>query len=185
MFKFCPSCSSEKITFKEGKLFRCPDCDFVYYHNIAAANGCLVIVPEDDSTERILFLLRKREPSKGKLDLPGGFVDIGEGVFEGLYREMREELGWTPPVPQGASLSDVFNLFASFPNVYKYKNIDYNTCDMYFTIRAPGLKIEDLHLEEDEVTGALLLKPEEIDLEKLAFSSTRKAVETYLNKKQK
>ena len=184
MFKYCPSCSSKKIKFEEGKVFRCPDCGFIYYHNIAAANGCLIIVPGTD-TERLLFLVRKREPSKGMLDLPGGFVDIGEGVFEGLYREMKEELGWTPPVPEGGSLTDVFVLLASFPNIYKYKNIDYNTCDMYFTLRAPGLKPEDLRLEEEEVDGALFLKPEEIDLNRLAFSSTRKAVETYLRKSGK
>jgi len=193
MFKYCPSCSSEKISFNEGKFFRCPDCDFIYFHNIAAANGCLIIVPDNPAqlssdnnhNERILFLVRNREPGKGKLDLPGGFVDVGEGIFEGLYREMKEELNWTPPVPEGGSLCDIFKLLASFSNVYKYKNIDYNTCDMYFTIQAPGLKIEDLQIEEDEIKSAVLLKPEEIDLEKLAFTSTRKAVEVYLNKKFK
>ncbi|MCL2264818.1 MAG: NUDIX domain-containing protein [Treponema sp.] len=186
MFKYCPSCSSRKIIFEEGKIFSCPDCGFVYYQNIAAASGCLVIVPDADGNtadDRMLFLVRNREPGKGKLDLPGGFVDTGEGIFEGLYREMQEELGWTPPVPQGAALSDVFTLFASFSNVYKYKNIDYNTCDMYFTIRAPRLKPEDLIVEKDEIAGALFLKRQEIDLDKLAFTSTRRAVEVYLNKK--
>ena len=179
MFKYCPSCASEKIAFEEGKVFRCPDCSFVYYHNIAAANGCLIIIP-DDSGERLVLLKRAKEPGAGKLDLPGGFVDIGEGVLEGLYRELREELGWTPPIPQGASLSDVFTLFASFANTYKYKNIDYNTCDMFFTARAPGLKPEDLRLEEDEVTAALFLKHDEIDLEQIAFKSIRRAVENYI-----
>ena len=180
MFKYCPSCSSQKITFKEGKVFNCPDCDFVYFHNIAAANGCLIIVPEG-SKERLVLLERNREPGKGKLDLPGGFVDAGEGVMEGLYRELREELSWTPPIPEGGSLSDVFTMFASFSNTYKYKNIDYNTCDMFFTVRAPGLKPEDLHLEEDEVSAVLFLKPEEIDFDKIAFKSIRRAIETYLS----
>ncbi|MCL2209136.1 MAG: NUDIX domain-containing protein [Treponema sp.] len=181
MFKYCPSCASKKFTFEEGKVFRCADCGLVYFQNIAAATGCLIIVPDDE--ERLVLLERNKEPGKGMLDLPGGFVDIGEGVLEGLCRELKEELGWTPPIPEGAALCDIFTLFASFPNKYRYKNIDYNTCDMYFTIRAPGLKPEDLNIEEEEISGVLFKKPQEVDLSKLAFTSTRKAIEVYLNKK--
>ena len=180
MFNFCPSCASKKITFNEGKFFRCPDCGLVYYHNVAAANGCIIVMPDGDS-ERLVFLVRGKEPGIGKLDLPGGFVDPGEGVLDGLYRELREEINWTPQIPNGAKLSDVFKLFASFSNVYKYKGIDYNTCDMYFSIRAPGLKPEDLRRQETEIADILFLKPDEIDFSRFAFPSTVKAVKTYLN----
>jgi ADP-ribose pyrophosphatase YjhB (NUDIX family) len=185
MFNFCPACASKKITFNEGKVFSCPDCSFIYYHNIAAATGCLICVPEGDKhdrrSDRLVFLVRGKEPAIGKLDLPGGFVDIGEGVIEGLYRELKEEIGWVPPVPKGASLSGIFNLFASFSNIYDYKGIKYNTCDMYFTVHAPGLTPDDLHLEQDEVSAVRFLKPHEIDFSALAFESTRLAVKTYLN----
>ena len=33
------------------------------------------------------------EPEKGRLDLPGGFVEVGEHPRDGLAREAREELG--------------------------------------------------------------------------------------------
>jgi len=178
MFNFCPSCASKKINFEEGKVFRCPDCGFVYYHNIAAATGCLISVPSDDG-ERLVFLARGKEPAVGLLDLPGGFVDVGEGVFEGLYRELREEIGWTPPIPPGKSLADVFKLFASFSNVYDYKSVKYNTCDMYFSVSAPGLRLEDLRLEQAEIAGACFLKQEEIDFSRFAFESTRRAVKAY------
>jgi ADP-ribose pyrophosphatase YjhB (NUDIX family) len=194
MFTFCPSCASKKLTFEEGKFFRCPDCGFVYFHNVAAATGCVIVVPEETSAEaqdtdilsvkksdRIVFLVRAKEPALGKLDLPGGFVDPGEGVLDGLYRELREEINWTPPVPDGAKLSDIFKLFASFPNVYNYKDINYNTCDMYFFIRAPGLKPEDLRMEKTEIADIRFLKPDEIDFSEFAFPSTRQAVKTYLN----
>ena len=180
MFNFCPSCASKKIKFEEGKVFRCPDCGFVYYHNIAAATGCIISVPQTDGAERLVFLVRGKEPAVGKLDLPGGFVDVGEGALEGLYRELKEEIGWTPPVPDGAALSSVFKLFASFSNVYEYKSVKYNTCDMYFSISAPGLKPEDLRLEQAEVAGVLFLKPEEIDFNRFAFESTKQAVKSYL-----
>ena len=174
MFNYCPGCASKNITFNEGKVFRCPDCGFTYYHNIAAATGCLITVPDSEGNkdERLVFLVRGKEPAVGKLDLPGGFVDIGEGVIEGLLRELREEISWTPPSP--------VQLFASFSNVYQYKNIDYNTCDMYFSVSAPGLKPEDLKLEKAEIAGVRFLKPEEIDFSQFAFPSTVKAVKSYL-----
>jgi 8-oxo-dGTP pyrophosphatase MutT (NUDIX family) len=156
----------------------------VYYHNTAAATGCIISIPENASgvcaNERIIFLVRGKEPAKGKLDLPGGFVDPGEGILEGLYRELREEIGWTPPIPEGVPLTAVFTLFASFSNVYPYKNIDYNTCDSYFYLRAPGLREQDLILEQSEITAVRFLRPEDIDYNEIAFNSTRRAVQAYL-----
>ena len=187
MFKFCPMCASEKISFSDGNVFRCPDCGLVYYHNTAAATGCVISVPDVAAGgERLLLLVRGNEPGKGKLDLPGGFVDPGEGVLEGLYREIQEEIGWSPPLTtpewsgKGAPLIEVFTLFASFPNVYLYKNIPYNTCDLYFSLSAPGLREEDLRPRQNEITAIRFLKPEEIDYDEFAFNSTRRAVQAYL-----
>ncbi|MDR0502460.1 MAG: DNA mismatch repair protein MutT, partial [Treponema sp.] len=84
-------------------------------------------------------------------------------------------------VPEGSDLSEIFKLFASFSNVYEYRGINYNTCDMYFTVNAPGLKLEDLHPEQSEIAGICFLKPEEIDFNRFAFPSTLKAVKKYLN----
>jgi len=180
MFNYCPSCASQKIVFSEDKCFRCPDCGFVYYHNIAAATGLLIVVPDTDGEEKLVFTVRKKDPAAGKLDLPGGFVDKGEGVTEGLYRELQEELGWAPVIPDGAALNDVFTLFASFSNVYEYKGINYNTCDMYFLLRAPGLKTDDFRLEQSEISEVRFLKASEIDFSQLAFSSTVQVVKAYL-----
>ena len=180
MFTYCPSCASKNISFEQGKVFRCSDCGFVYYHNVAAATGCIISVPEVSGVQRLVYLVRNRDPMKGKLDLPGGFVDPGEGVLEGLFRELQEEIGWTPPVPSGAPLTGVFKLFASFPNVYPYKNIVYNTCDLFFTVSAPGLREQDLRIERDEISAVRFLKPEEIDYDEIAFESARRAVRAYI-----
>ena len=173
MFQYCPSCGGKNIKVKVNR-YSCPDCAFVYFQNTAAATGCVI-----ESGGRALLLVRGREPASGKLDLPGGFVEPGEGVLEGLQRELREELGWAPPVPPGSSLADVYKLFASFPNTYPYKNVVYNTCDMFFTVSAPGLTEKDIHIEAGEISGFYFLRPDEIKKEDIAFNSIRLAIEAF------
>ncbi|MDR2393971.1 MAG: NUDIX domain-containing protein [Treponema sp.] len=167
MFHFCPSCASPQIQFEGNTRFRCPSCGFVYYHNIAAATGCII-----DTDEGILLLVRAKEPAQGKLDLPGGFVSLGEGVVEGLRRECQEEIGWDPGLH--------FSFFASFPNTYPYWGILYNTCDLFFTLNAPGLHRADLHLEREEIEGIRFIKPSELLMEDLAFDSTRRVMQAFL-----
>ena len=168
MFRYCPACASEKISFEQNKVFRCPDCDFTYYHNIAAATACMV-----RTNAGLLFLIRNREPGKGKLDLPGGFIDPGEGAMDGLRREFMEELGLDIKAEE-------LKLFASFPNIYPYKNISYNTCDLFFYLDAPYLTEKDLQLEKTEISGVQFIKINELDLERIAFESVKKAVRVYL-----
>jgi ADP-ribose pyrophosphatase YjhB (NUDIX family) len=168
MFRYCPSCASTKIRFERDRVFLCPDCGFVFYQNTAAATGCIILVGE-----RILFLERGKEPAKGKLDLPGGFVDPDEGAIEGLRRECREEIGVDP--------GPGFSFLASFPNVYPYKDVTYHTCDFFFTISLPDLTLGDLRLEAREIGGVRLVKPGDVNLDDLAFDSTRRALRAYLD----
>jgi ADP-ribose pyrophosphatase YjhB (NUDIX family) len=177
MFTYCPDCASLKIRFEQEKVFHCPDCGFTYYHNVAAATGCIV-----RANVGLLFIVRGKEPGKGKLDLPGGFVDPGEGAVDGLLREFTEELGIDilSPAWQAGKEGPGLQFLASFPNKYPYKNITYNTCDLFFYIHAPNLTEKDLQLEKAEVTAVRFIKPEELDPEEIAFESIKKAVRVYL-----
>ena len=136
-----------------------------------------------DTGQEVALLVRANEPSKGMLDLPGGFVDPGEGVLEGLMRELREELAWEPSLPPGLPLEEAFTLFASFPNTYPYRDVVYNTCDMFFTILVPDFKKEDLRLDAGEVGGILMVRAQDINLNDMAFDSTRRAMEAFLSYK--
>ena len=182
MWKYCPSCAAGGIRFDGSHKYSCPACGFVFYQNTAAATGCVI-----RGKEGILLLVRGKEPAKGKLDLPGGFVDPGEGALEGLVRELREEIGWTPPdfsvreTPGPGASRPVFELFASFPNTYPYRDTVYHTCDMFFSLDAPDLTEGDLRLEAGEIGGLRFLRPEEIRMEDLAFDSTRRALRAYLD----
>ena len=42
---------------------------------------------------RVLLVQRGREPSKGKWSLPGGVLEVGESLAEGVVREVQEETG--------------------------------------------------------------------------------------------
>jgi ADP-ribose pyrophosphatase YjhB (NUDIX family) len=42
---------------------------------------------------RVLLVRRGREPLKGHWSLPGGMLELGESLVEGVVREIREETG--------------------------------------------------------------------------------------------
>lgn len=42
---------------------------------------------------RVLLVQRGREPLKGKWSLPGGMLELGESLHEGVIREVKEETG--------------------------------------------------------------------------------------------
>jgi ADP-ribose pyrophosphatase YjhB (NUDIX family) len=165
--KYCPECGSANIKFEnEQKLF-CMNCRLVYFQNVAAAVACII-----RAEQGILFVERKKEPGKGKLGMPGGFVNPYEDAVQGIIRECCEEIGFNPG-------PDV-KFLASFPNIYLYKNIIYHTCDLYFTVSAPTLKLADLQIDSKETAGIWFIEPENIIFENIAFDSARKALKAFL-----
>ena len=78
IFEYCPSCKSSDIEFDDIKQFKCNACSFTYFHNVATAAAVIL-----EYEQKILFIKRAKEPQKGKLDLPGGFIDPNETAEDG------------------------------------------------------------------------------------------------------
>lgn len=159
--RFCPHCGSPDFKAVNFKEFKCTACGFNFFTNAAAA--VVAIVYDDEG--RILLTRRAREPFKDWLDLPGGFVDPGESAEDALRREMREELGIDVELRQ---------FVGSHPNEYIFSNYKIRTTDLCFicTMRQKPTSCSD------DVEDFLWLRPEEIDVEKVAFPSIRQFVRT-------
>lgn len=54
-----------------------------------------VIIVYDKDEEKILMCKRAKEPYKGKFNLVGGKVELGENELKAAYRELEEETGIT------------------------------------------------------------------------------------------
>jgi 8-oxo-dGTP diphosphatase len=55
---------------------------------------------------RVLLVQRGREPLKGKWSLPGGMLELGESLAEGVVREVQEETGLIVEVLELVELLD-------------------------------------------------------------------------------
>ena len=121
-----------------------------------------------DAQGRVLFTRRAKDPAKGKLGMPGGFVDLNETAEAGLCREVREEIG--------LELRDIHFLM-SWPNEYVYRGIIYPTVDFFFTAEVPSF---DQARALAEVEGLEVRDPSTIKPEELAFESMRRAVRFYV-----
>ncbi len=166
MFNYCPTCNSENIKFVQEHYFNCADCDFIYYHNVASSVAAIIVFKG-----KVLFTTRAQSPGLGLLDLPGGFVDPNETLEQALSREVKEELS-----------IDINNwqYFCSQPNTYRPSKIEYRTLDSVFISEQKNTLT--FKLQETEISKVSWISPEQIDFDKIAFTSVKAALKHYLEK---
>lgn len=164
--RFCPQCGQKTLSQCSAKQFVCTHCQFTYFHNPAAA-VMIAITVEDE----LLIAIRGREPGLGGWDLPGGFVDPDESLEQAAIREIQEELGIT---------IDTLTYQGSFSNTYRYKEVEYKTCDTFFVCSLPS---KPTLIAQDDVAEVLWVKKQDIELERFAFLSTQHAVSQWLQQK--
>jgi len=92
-WRHCPRCAAglerRVPAGDDEERLLCPACGLVLYENPAPTAGAIV----DDREGRIMLVRRAIEPSKGKWDVPGGFIKPGEDGTDAVRRELQEELG--------------------------------------------------------------------------------------------
>jgi NADH pyrophosphatase NudC (nudix superfamily) len=163
-FHFCPSCGTQGGSSPSLKQYVCPACDFHYFSNAAAA--VIAIIP--NAAGEILFVRRGKEPARGMLDLPGGFVDPLETIETALQREVQEEIG---------AVIREFTYLTSFPNRYAYRGVLYFTIDLVFVCTVEDVP---MHPEQGEIEDILFLSPDRIDRTAIGFESVRNTIDYYL-----
>lgn len=124
-FKYCPKCGSEHFNIHNEKSKQCTNCGFVYYFNPSSATVALILNKKNE----LLVCRRAKDPAKGTLDLPGGFIDMDETAEEGVAREVLEETG--------LKVKEAIYRF-TLPNIYVYSGFPVHTLDMFFLC-----KVED------------------------------------------
>lgn len=163
--KFCPKCGNESLNWDGEKKWNCKVCDYVLFHNVAGAVAVVIKCGDE-----ILLTRRNQEPKKGKLDLAGGFVDPKESAEETCARELFEEMKMRIDTSK-------LKYLASLPNIYEYKNIIYNTLDLFYEYESDE-KFE-VNLEISEISETVWLKIQDINPDDIAFDSQRIFLEKY------
>ncbi len=164
IFNCCPSCGAGNISFDGIKEFNCKACSFVFFQDVAAA---VAVILECD--RKIILTKRAKEPGKGKLDLPGGFVDPGENAEGAAKREVKEEL--KIEIDAGA-----LKYLGSHPNIYEYKGVSYHTCDLFFYTRIDRMPAD---FDRDEIAELILINPADIPDDEIAFASIKKGLDIF------
>lgn len=165
LFRYCPKCGSEHFNIHNEKSKQCADCGFVYYFNPSSATVALIL----NENNELLVCRRAKDPAKGTLDLPGGFIDIGETGEEGVAREVLEETG--------LEVQEAVYQF-TLPNIYVYSGFPVHTLDMFYLCKVKDTR----HISAmDDAADAFFMPLAEINPEDFGLGSIRKGLRILLS----
>lgn len=161
---YCPSCGQPRFHRSSPKSHCCAACGFTLYLNASVAVAALLVRGSD-----VLMTVRAHAPARGKLDLPGGFVDNHETAEQALEREVSEELGVR---------IRAYEYLCSFPNIYPFEGMHYHVLDLFYIVDVDAHGLGPLTMGP-ELAGCCWLDIASIPLEDIAFPSTRNALQRY------
>jgi mutator protein MutT len=160
VFKFSPYCGSDNFDWDGQKSHRCLQCGKKLYINQAGATIAIIF----NTKQELLLTKRAFHPAKGMLDLPGGFIDLGETAENAVKREVKEELNL---------IVDQLQFFATFPNQYPYGGLTYFTIDIAFFCQVADFAPLQVN---DDVAETLFLNLQAINLREIGLESVRKLI---------
>lgn len=166
LFRYCPKCGSSEFEIHNALSRHCANCGFTYYQNPRASTAAFIL----NGKCELLVARRAKDPAKGTLDLPGGFVDNNENAEQGMVREIREETGLEVE-------ADKVQYIFSIPNIYRYSGMDIHTLDLFFLCRVA----EDAEVRAADDAAELTWLPlREVYVERFGLRSIREAVHRFL-----
>lgn len=166
LFSYCPKCGSPRFEVHNAKSKKCADCGFVYYFNPSSATVALIM----NERGELLVCRRAKEPARGTLDLPGGFIDMNETGEEGVAREVREETG--------LEVTCTEYLF-SLPNLYLYSGFLVHTLDMFYRCTVA----DTAHYRAmDDAADLFFLPLDAVRPEEFGLGSIREGLRRFLKK---
>lgn len=168
-YRYCPVCGCGRFVESGVRSKRCEGCGFELFLNSSAAVAAFIV----NRRGELLVCRRAKEPAKGTLDLPGGFVDPGESAEQALARELSEELGCLP-----ARAHYLFSL----PNRYRWGPVVVPTTDLFF--RA-SLAEEAALRPHDDVAALRWIPLADVRPQEFGLQSISEAVALFLADAQK
>jgi len=102
------------------------------------------------------------------LDLPGGFINIGETLEDSVKREIREELG--------VEIEDIKYIYST-SDKYLYQGINCNTLGFLLTGKVKNMNFRI----KDEITEIKFFSKDRIPFARLAFKGVKEGIKYYLS----
>ncbi len=160
----CLRCGSIISSRENRHLSKCDSCGYVQHFNPITAVGVILF----NEQSQVILIRRNREPGKGKLGLPGGFVDLGETAEVAATREVQEEIG--------IDVQD-FQFIATFPNCYTYQNVVVPVLDIFFSAKVESNP--SFEIAADEVSEVGWFGLTDATFAQMAFQSNSQALQTF------
>lgn len=162
MYTHCPVCGGTFTKIQEN-LLTCSKCGYrLFLNGIPTASGLVV-----NDADQVMLVERARDPGKGKWDLPGGFIDLGESAEESLVRELQEEIGYT---------TKQYRYIGSYPGRYLYQNINHHILNLLYKIEVSN---SERFIPADDVAGISFFQIDNIPYDEIAFPWIIKALREY------
>jgi len=163
-FKFCTRCGHPDPAVVSDRESVCSACGCRHFINPVSAAVAIV----RDARGHLLLIRRAKEPGRGLLGLPGGFVDPGETGEEAVRREVLEEID--------LKLQTVRYL-TSFPNQYLFQGFVWPVLDLFYIAEVESFSKAKPMVE---VQSLEIVAPADVKFEEIAFASNAQALRLYL-----
>lgn len=164
--RFCTWCGGRLE--QKADYLTCTQCGANDYNTPRTAVAVLVISMQGD----MLLARRAHDPGKGKLDVPGGFIDGNETPHQAAVRELNEETG-LQIAQQDLTLSD------AMAHGYLFQGKQYPLVALLFTVHVAETSVT----AADDVASLEWVRPENIDFSAFAWSEQADCIKSYLHAK--